>query len=119
MICCSNKKSQQQTSKKTKKISKILSDFIEEINDEAMTIYQSQNQQNPSIMLQFSGEPQTMKSSSNTKFPKSVERLSSPIPIIIARKTSFNIFKCAKTNSNTQFLSTKGGFTLLVTKTTL
>ncbi|CAD8158886.1 unnamed protein product [Paramecium octaurelia] len=116
MICCSGKKSKQQTSEITKKRSKILSDFIEEINNEAMTLYQSPNCQNLSIMFQYSGEPQTMKSSSNTKICRSVERLASPIPSITPRKTSFNIFKCAKTNQNTKFISTKSGFTLLVTK---
>ncbi|CAD8046296.1 unnamed protein product [Paramecium primaurelia] len=119
MICCSSKKNKQQTLEITKKRNKILSDFIEEINNEAMTLYQSPNCQHLSIMFQYSGEPVTMKSSSNTKFPKSVERLASPIPHITPRKTSFNIFKCAKTNQNTKYLSTKRGFTLLVTKTNL
>ncbi|CAD8050994.1 unnamed protein product [Paramecium sonneborni] len=119
MICCSSKKSQYQTQEKTKKRNKILAEFIDEINNEAMTLYQSPNQQNLSNMFQYSEEPQTIKSGSNTKFPRSVERLASPIPRIIPRKTSFNIFKSAKTNPNTQFLSTKKGFTLLVTKKNL
>ncbi|CAD8052128.1 unnamed protein product [Paramecium sonneborni] len=117
MFCCNCKKKQREEIGSMKKKSKILTEFSEEINDEAMTLYQSPFCQNISIMFQYAAEPNSMRTGSNTKITRSVERLTNTLPQIIPRKTSFNSFKYSKTNQNTKFVSTKKGFTLLVTKT--
>ncbi|CAD8048527.1 unnamed protein product [Paramecium sonneborni] len=117
MFCCSNKRKQREEIVSMKKKSKILTEFSEEINDEAMTLYQSPFCQNISLMFQYPAEPNTMRTGSNTKITRSVERLTNTLPQIVPRKTSFNNFKYCQTNQNTKFVSIKKGFTLLVTKT--
>ncbi|CAK90750.1 unnamed protein product (macronuclear) [Paramecium tetraurelia] len=117
MFCCGGKKKQREQVGSTKMKSKILTEFSEEINDEAMTLYQSPFCQNISIMFQYPVDPNSMRTGSNTKITRSVERLTNPLPKIVPRKTSFLNFKYSKTNQNTKFVSAKKGFTLLVTKT--
>ncbi|CAD8136670.1 unnamed protein product [Paramecium pentaurelia] len=117
MFCCSTKKKQKEQIVSTQKKNKILTEFSEEINDEAMTLYQSAYYQNISTVFQYPAEPNSMRSGSNSKTTRSVERLTNVLPIFVPRKTSFNSFKYSRTNQNTKFVSTKKGFTLLVTNT--
>ncbi|CAK55856.1 unnamed protein product (macronuclear) [Paramecium tetraurelia] len=126
MFCCSTKKKQKEQVVSIQRNNKILTEFSEEINDEAMTLYQSAYYPNISTLFQYPAEPNSMRqfiwqyrprSGSNTKTTRSVERLTNALPQFVPRKTSFNSFRYSKTNQNTKFVSTKKGFTLLVTNT--
>ncbi|CAD8055794.1 unnamed protein product [Paramecium primaurelia] len=118
MLCCNKRKKKieignQQIRRKNLEILQ-----TQDINDEAMTLYQTQNFFNNSNIFHNTNDLQSyrFRTGSNFQDSRSVEKLIQNIPSISPRQSSFKSFKYCHTSPDTKFISQKQGFTLLITK---
>ncbi|CAD8065724.1 unnamed protein product [Paramecium sonneborni] len=117
MLCCNKRKKKIDGSLVTRKI-KLEIQQTQDINDEAMTLYQTQNFFNNSNLFHNTNDLQSYRyrTSSNYKESRSVEKLIQNLPSLSPRQSSFKSFKYCHTSPDTKFISQKQGFTLLITK---
>ncbi|CAD8088306.1 unnamed protein product [Paramecium sonneborni] len=121
MFCCSNakKKIGQPTQLKLNNIQNSLEQTLN-INDEAITFNTTiQNQHINTIQTyKVTQDLQTIRSSrSNSRNTRNNDHVAQKVLIKPLRKTPFWTFNKKGTDTTTKYLSTKQGYTLLVTRT--
>ncbi|CAD8154037.1 unnamed protein product [Paramecium octaurelia] len=118
MLCCNKRKKKQDDGIQVLRRTKLEIQQTQEINDEAMTLYQTQNFFNNSNIFHNTNDlsSQRFRTGSNIKESRSVDKLIQNLPSLSPRQTSFKSFKYCHTSPDTKFISQKQGFTLLITK---
>ncbi|CAD8075164.1 unnamed protein product [Paramecium sonneborni] len=121
MFCCSNakKKSAQPTQLKLNRSQNSLDQTLN-INDEAFTFHTTMQIQHINTFQTYkvTQDFQTIRSSrSNSRGTRNNDHVAQTVLIKPLRKTPFLTFNKKGTDNTTKYLSTKQGYTLLVTRT--
>ncbi|CAK79350.1 unnamed protein product (macronuclear) [Paramecium tetraurelia] len=121
MFCCSNaKKKSSQTPQKKQNNRQNSSEQTLNINDEALTFITTIQIQHINTIQTYkiTQDIQTFRSSrSNSRGTKNNDHVAQSILVKPLRKSPFLTFNKKGTDTTTKYLSTKQGYTLLVTRT--